>query len=337
MPHTRARTYAPPPPTTNTRTWRAAAHAQLIGGPDLDRIIRMQLALMKPGVSDIKIHVDTGGYAINGHRLHIPVFTHPDVSFDVCPHRLRPDPTHIAGPDEPQRMIDVQECFKIPTTEGFVFELNNRVAHRVANPSPISRVHLVVDLTEDRARERVAVPPGTVCDYDMLMGLLCTAPDGSRIAASVPSSAQSSQQESGVWGEGGPTAGGSSSTQAAADAPLVVPQADGSFDAGGYSAADDALAAGPADDGILPVLPPVPMGEALLGAGSGGAAGGGAAGGLVAGAANNHQHGAAVQHTAGAATQQLLLGNVGNAGASTWFTEAMHAGGSGAAAAGSVV
>jgi hypothetical protein len=45
----------------------------------MQHIIRLQLALMKPGVSDIKIHVDSGGYAIRGHRLHIPVFTHPEV------------------------------------------------------------------------------------------------------------------------------------------------------------------------------------------------------------------------------------------------------------------
>jgi hypothetical protein len=35
-------------------------------------------------VSDIKIHVDSGGYAIRGHRLHIPVFTHPQVGGSGC-------------------------------------------------------------------------------------------------------------------------------------------------------------------------------------------------------------------------------------------------------------
>jgi hypothetical protein len=99
---------------------------QIVGKKDMQHIIRLQLALMKPGVSDIKIHVDSGGYAIRGHRLHIPVFTHPEVSFDVCPHRYVPDPAHVPGPGEAQRMLDVQECFKIPTVEGFAFELNNR-------------------------------------------------------------------------------------------------------------------------------------------------------------------------------------------------------------------
>jgi len=99
---------------------------QVLGKKDMQHIIRLQLALMKPGISDIKIHVDSGGYAIRGHRLHIPIFTHPDVSFDVCPHRYELDHTHVPGPGEAQRVLDIQECFKIPTVEGFAFELNNR-------------------------------------------------------------------------------------------------------------------------------------------------------------------------------------------------------------------
>lgn len=101
---------------------------QILGKKDTQHIIRLQLALMKPGVSDIKIHVDSGGYAIRGHRLHIPIFTHPEVTFDVCPHRYEPDPTHVPAAGEAQRILDIQECFKIPTVEGFAFELNNRCA-----------------------------------------------------------------------------------------------------------------------------------------------------------------------------------------------------------------
>jgi hypothetical protein len=37
------------------------------------------------------------------------------VSFDVCPHRFVPDPSHVPQPGEEQRMLDIQECFKIPT------------------------------------------------------------------------------------------------------------------------------------------------------------------------------------------------------------------------------
>eukprot|EP00878_Enallax_costatus_P018172 GHUV01019120.1.p1 GENE.GHUV01019120.1~~GHUV01019120.1.p1 ORF type:complete len:249 (+),score=63.00 GHUV01019120.1:991-1737(+) len=151
----------------------------------MQHIIRLQLALMKPGVSDIKIHVDSGGYAIRGHRIHIPVFTHPDVSFDVCPHRYQPDPEHIPGPGEQQRMLDIQECYKIPTVEGFVFELNNRAAHKVSNLSPIERVHVVFDLCEE-PHPRVDVPRGTVCDYDMEQGLICKYPDGLTPAVMAP-------------------------------------------------------------------------------------------------------------------------------------------------------
>eukprot|EP00775_Hariotina_reticulata_P005663 gene5663-5900_t len=148
---------------------------EVVGKKDMQHIIRLQLALMKPGVSDIKIHVDSGGYAIKGHRIHIPVFTHPEVHFDVCPHRYVPDPDHIPENGEPQRILDIQECFKIPTVEGFVFELNNRAAHKVSNYSPVPRVHVVVDLCEE-PHPRVEVPPGTVCDYDMEKGLLCKHP-----------------------------------------------------------------------------------------------------------------------------------------------------------------
>lgn len=65
-----------------------------------------------------------------------------------------------------------QECYKIPTIEGFVFELNNRAAHKVSNLSPVERVHVVLDLCEE-PHPRVDVSVGTVCDYDMEKGLIC--------------------------------------------------------------------------------------------------------------------------------------------------------------------
>jgi predicted nucleic acid-binding Zn finger protein len=67
------------PCTACTACTAALFVLQIIGQRDMQHIIRLQLALMKPGVSDIKIHVDSGGYAIRGHRIHIPVFTHPEV------------------------------------------------------------------------------------------------------------------------------------------------------------------------------------------------------------------------------------------------------------------
>jgi hypothetical protein len=58
-----------------------------------------------------------------------------------------------------------------------VFELNNRVPHKVANTGPTDRVHLVVDVTEE-PHPRVTLSPGTVCDYDLDKGLLCRGPGG---------------------------------------------------------------------------------------------------------------------------------------------------------------
>ena len=55
-------------------------------------------------------------------------------------------------------------CVRIDTHEGLVFELNNRVPHRVANRGDTERVHLVIDVSEE-PRERVALAPGSVCSY----------------------------------------------------------------------------------------------------------------------------------------------------------------------------
>lgn len=48
-------------------------------------MVRLQLARMAPGTSDIKVHQDSGGYATHGHRIHVPLTTHPLVDFKVCP------------------------------------------------------------------------------------------------------------------------------------------------------------------------------------------------------------------------------------------------------------
>eukprot|EP00882_Tetradesmus_deserticola_P022102 GHRQ01023985.1.p3 GENE.GHRQ01023985.1~~GHRQ01023985.1.p3 ORF type:complete len:160 (+),score=78.05 GHRQ01023985.1:655-1134(+) len=58
---------------------------EILGPADALNIVRVQLALMAPGTSNIKLHIDSGGYAQRGHRIHVPIITHPHVSFDVCP------------------------------------------------------------------------------------------------------------------------------------------------------------------------------------------------------------------------------------------------------------
>jgi hypothetical protein len=55
---------------------------------------------------------------------------------------------------------------KLYTPEGLVFELNNRVPHKVSNPaaSHTTRIHLVIDVFES-SRARTPVPAGSSCEY----------------------------------------------------------------------------------------------------------------------------------------------------------------------------
>ena len=45
-----------------------------------------------------------------------------------------------------------------------VFELNNRVLHRVTNTGPLDRVQLVVDVAEE-PRTPTEIKPGSQCEY----------------------------------------------------------------------------------------------------------------------------------------------------------------------------
>lgn len=58
---------------------------QILGPQDVHNIVRLQLARMAPSTSDIKVHQDSGGYAKAGHRIHVPLVTHPLVSLEACP------------------------------------------------------------------------------------------------------------------------------------------------------------------------------------------------------------------------------------------------------------
>lgn len=115
---------------------------------------------MAPGSSDIKMHVDSGGYAKLGHRIHVPIVTNRNVAFDLCPYQLQGrqlpnggsglpvgDPValaaaaavKVAGHQSAQRQQQQQQqtaakhlppdeakCVRIPAPEGLAFELNNR-------------------------------------------------------------------------------------------------------------------------------------------------------------------------------------------------------------------
>eukprot|EP00879_Flechtneria_rotunda_P012307 GHRR01012854.1.p2 GENE.GHRR01012854.1~~GHRR01012854.1.p2 ORF type:complete len:274 (+),score=100.54 GHRR01012854.1:1668-2489(+) len=173
---------------------------------------------MTPGASDIKMHQDSGGYAKQGHRIHVPIITHPRVAFEVCPFggqlaaaliRSEPAPTparkltaaeglpetaaaaaqlHSGGsalrdqrqatqqlqPNDGSRLqpydgsisqqLQQQPCVTVAASEGLVFELNNRLPHKVSNPGPATRVHLVVDVFEE-PKLRTKLPAGATCEY----------------------------------------------------------------------------------------------------------------------------------------------------------------------------
>ncbi|KXZ44217.1 hypothetical protein GPECTOR_71g578 [Gonium pectorale] len=129
---------------------------QIVGKEDMNKVVRLQFARMKPG-SEIKAHKDMGGYARFAHRIHLPVITHPNVSFLVCPNMER---------QRAQRRMAAGEgdCAQIPMEAGMVFELNNRVLHKVLNRSQVKRVQLVVDVAETPRTPR-RLKPGTVCNY----------------------------------------------------------------------------------------------------------------------------------------------------------------------------
>ncbi|GIL43818.1 hypothetical protein Vafri_1420 [Volvox africanus] len=132
---------------------------QVVGKEDVNKVVRLQFARMKPG-TEIKPHQDMGGYAKAAHRIHLPVVTHPNVSFEVCPEVER---QALMG----RRMstTSMKDCVPIPMAEGMVFELNNRVMHLVLNRSNVKRVQMVVDVAEEpRAPRRLK--PGTICTYD---------------------------------------------------------------------------------------------------------------------------------------------------------------------------
>ena len=112
-------------------------------GIDVVNIIRLQFALM-PGGTHIKRHVDKGGYSSTGHRIHLVVASSSKVSFQVC---------------------EAQTCVPLHVEEGLVFELNNRLDHFVDNDGEESRIHMVLDVSEE-PKTRMTLKKGQVCHYD---------------------------------------------------------------------------------------------------------------------------------------------------------------------------
>lgn len=102
-------------------------------------VLGARLLRLAPG-SRIKEHRDPDlSYELGEARLHFPLFTHPEVDFVIGGERV-----HMR--------------------EGECWYINANLPHRVSNPGPGERIHLVVDctVTEDLKRlfEQAALPPG---------------------------------------------------------------------------------------------------------------------------------------------------------------------------------
>ncbi|EEY57264.1 uncharacterized protein PITG_11100 [Phytophthora infestans T30-4] len=94
----------------------------------VNRIVRCILASMPAG-ADIPVHHDTGSWVHFTHRMHIPVFTSPDIDFMV-------------GPND-------QNMQRYELKQGNLYELNNISRHRVKNNWDQHRVHLIFDYVDE--------------------------------------------------------------------------------------------------------------------------------------------------------------------------------------------
>jgi hypothetical protein len=112
--------------------WFAAWQAELLPvlkhlGVEPSRLLRCVMARLPAGVV-IPVHHDTGKWVAAAHRVHIPLITHPSVSFS-------------AGPS-----ADRLQHYHLPV--GTATELNNAAKHMVENKSDIDRVHLMLDFVD---------------------------------------------------------------------------------------------------------------------------------------------------------------------------------------------
>ena len=114
-----------------------------LSGVQPDRIVRMLLAALPPGVT-IPVHHDTGAWVRKTHRVHVPI--------------LMTDPMKVlfrCGPT-------TETLSRIDCTPGHVFEMNNQAKHAVSNCGVDHRVHLILDFVDDdfQIKRRVKLDPG---------------------------------------------------------------------------------------------------------------------------------------------------------------------------------
>lgn len=93
-------------------------------------VLGARLLRLAPG-SLIKEHRDADlSYELGEARLHFPLFTHPEVDFTIGGERIR-------------------------MREGECWYINANLPHRVSNPGPGERIHLVIDCTVTEALKRL--------------------------------------------------------------------------------------------------------------------------------------------------------------------------------------
>lgn len=87
------------------------------------KVIRCEIIKLA-GKSEILKHTDGGAILHYSRRVHIPLITHPDITFTVMN-----DTTHMK-------------------TGGW-YEINNQMPHSVSNPTDIERIHVIIDILPD--------------------------------------------------------------------------------------------------------------------------------------------------------------------------------------------
>ena len=87
------------------------------------KIIRCEIIKLKK-FSEVYKHTDGGPLLHYSRRVHIPLITHPDVTFTVM--------------DNTIHMI-----------EGRGYEINNQLPHAVKNNSNCDRIHIIIDILPD--------------------------------------------------------------------------------------------------------------------------------------------------------------------------------------------
>ena len=61
--------------------------------------------------------------------------------------------------------LKLTDCTDLPLKEGEAFEFNNGVIHGVRNEGPGPRVHLVIDVAEQKSRSVTRLKRGHQCSY----------------------------------------------------------------------------------------------------------------------------------------------------------------------------